>query len=386
MLFNVMAKPGGPLCNLDCAYCFYVGKTALFPGLRPMDEPLLERYVRDYIAAQPGDEAVFYWQGGEPTLLGVDFFRRVVALQRRHRPAGMRVSNALQTNGVRLDGEWARFLADERFLVGLSLDGPRRLHDRHRRDRQGRPSFDAVLAGLELLQRHGVAVNTLTVVHRDNCRHGRDIYRFLKGLGVAVMQFVPLVERCRADGTLAAPPPADGDAVPAPWSVPPGGFGAFLCAVFDDWVRTDVGRVFVQLFDVHLALSAGLPSPLCVFAETCGTSLAMEHDGSLYACDHYVYPDYRLGRLGEAALAELAAAPVLQAFGAAKRDGLPADCRACRYLPLCHGGCPKHRFAPGGGNYLCPSYRRYFAHVAPAMAEMAALLAAGRAPAEVMAR
>lgn len=379
--FSVMAKPAGALCNLDCRYCFYLDRADLAP--RPMAGEVLERFIAEYVASQPGPEVTFYWQGGEPTLLGLDYFRRVTALQRRY-AGGRRIANALQTNGLLLDDGWARFLAEEGFLVGLSLDGPPRLHDLHRRDRQGQPSGAAVLAALERLQRHGVAVNTLTVVHRDTCRHGRTVYRFLKRLGVEVMQFIPLVERLRPNGSLAAPPPADADARPAPWSVPPGGYGGFLCEIFDDWIRADVGRVFVQPFDVALALWAGLPSPLCIFAETCGDALALEHDGSLYACDHYVFPDYRLGRLGEAPLAELAARPAQQAFGRAKRDTLPAECRSCRFLSVCHGGCPKHRIAAGRLNHLCPSYKRFFVHVAPAMARMTALLAAGRAPADIM--
>lgn len=383
-----MAKPAGARCNLDCAYCFYTEKTGLFPLARPMDEAMLERYVCDHMAAQPGDEVTFYWQGGEPILLGLDYFRHVVALQRRHAPAGKRIANVLQTNGVLIDDAWAGFLAEHGFLVGLSLDGPRRLHDRHRRDHQGRSSFDAVLAALACLQRHGVAVNTLTVVHRDNSRHGREIYRFLKRLGVEVMQFIPLVERLRPEGGLAPPPgPAnDSTATVAPWSVPPGGYGAFLCEIFDDWVKTDVGRIFVQPFDIALALWAGLPSPLCVFAETCGDALALEHDGSVYACDHYVYPEYRLGRLDEIPLVELAASPAQRAFGLAKRETLPTECRACPFLFACHGGCPKHRIAAGAANHLCPSYRRFFAHIAPTMTRMVALLEAGRAPAEVMFR
>lgn len=379
--FTVMAKPIGPRCNLDCRYCYYTEKQRLYPrnaGLR-MSGETVEVFVRDYMASQVGPEITFVWQGGEPTLLGLAFFEKVVELQRRHRPAGTIVRNALQTNGTLLDRRWARFLRDEGFLLGLSIDGPRRLHDRYRVTRKGAPTFDSVLGALRLLRDEGVAFNTLTVVHRHNAAHGRAIYRFLRGEGVRYMQFIPLVERHRSDGSLAGPPAQDPVAAVTPWSVPPGGFGTFLCDVFDAWVRHDVGAVSVQLFDVHLALWAGLPPGLCVFAETCGRCLVMEHNGDVYACDHYVYPAYRLGNLHDKSLHALADDPAQRRFGYDKREGLPRACRDCAFLFACNGGCPKHRFArtadgEAGLNYLCPSYRRYFTHVAPTMRRMAAFL------------
>lgn len=385
MPFQILAKPIGSRCNLDCTYCYYKEKSHLLSAPRRMGDALLERYVCEYLAANDQPEVVFLWQGGEPTLLGIDFFRRVIELQTRHRRPGQRVSNALQTNGTLLDESWARFLAETGTLVGLSVDGPRRLHDTYRRDSLGRGSYDAVLRALELLQEHRVEFNTLTVVHRHNARHGRTVYRYLRGLGVEVMQFIPLVERMREDFSLAGPPPEHPEARVAPWSVQPGGFGTFLCDVFDEWMRRDVGKAFVQLFDIHLGLWAGHPSELCVFAETCGATLAMEHDGSVFTCDHYVYPQYRLGRITETPLAELATSPRQRAFGDAKRD-LPPPCRSCRYRFACNGGCPKHRFGPEGVSYLCPSYQRYFSHIAPVMEEMAAHLRQGLPAALVAAR
>lgn len=378
--FTVMVKPVGPQCNLDCSYCYYTEKRRLFPSasLRIKDD-LLATFIRQYMDGHQGREITFMWQGGEPTLLGTGFFERILELQRQYRPAEKAVRNALQTNGTLLDRRWARFLRENDFLVGLSIDGPRRLHDRYRVTKKGLPTFDVVLGALRLLRDEGVDFNTLTVVHRDNAAHGKEIYRFLRGEGVRFMQFIPLVERLGLDGGLAGPPGQDPSAEVTRWSVLPGGFGTFLCDVFDSWVRRDVGSVFVQLFEVHLALWAGLPSSLCVFAETCGRCLVMEHNGDLFACDHYVYPGYRLGNLRERSLRDLADDEAQRRFGRDKRDGLPPVCRSCAYLPVCGGGCPKHRFArtPDGAaglNYLCPSYRRYFGHVGPTLRRMAGAL------------
>jgi uncharacterized protein len=400
-----MAKPIGARCNLACRYCFYLEKEdALYPGagVPRMSDATLERFVRDYLAAQPGEEVNFAWQGGEPTLLGVEFFACAVALQRQY-AAGRRVTNALQTNGTLLDDRWGEFLAREKFLVGLSLDGPRALHDAHRVDRGGRPTWARVMRGLRVLRRHGVEFNTLTVVHRSNFRQPREVYRFLRDEGSRFLQFIPLVERrprpAEAAAGLAhgAPLPAgDGGLVPAdraeaeaaPECAPPGGYGEFLQGVFDGWVRRDVGRACVQTFDVALSAWLGQGAPLCVFQETCGRALALEHNGDVYACDHYVYPAHRLGNLHATPLADLGHGRAAERFGAAKAD-LPAVCRACPVRFVCHGDCPKHRFVAAGAgepgvSYLCPSYRKFFAHIAPAMERMAALWRAGRAPAEIM--
>ncbi|MCY3022016.1 MAG: anaerobic sulfatase maturase [Planctomycetota bacterium] len=394
--FQVLVKPAGPTCNLGCRYCYYLSKTELYPGTTSfrMSDEVLESFVRQYIASQSAPEIPFAWQGGEPLLLGVEFFRRAVELQKKHCPPTQRISNALQTNGTLLTAEWCEFLRDNRFLVGISIDGPRRLHDPYRVDKGGQPTFDRTLRGLELLRQYGVEFNTLTVLHRQNARRPLEVYRFLRQIGSRFMQFIPLVERVGAEKkTLAGPPEPDGkggDAPVTPWSVEPAAFGEFLCAVFDEWLRHDVGEVYVQIFEVQLALHMGLPASLCVFAETCGKGLVLEHNGDLYACDHYVYPEYLLGNVRTRPLAELANLPRQAAFGAAKRDTLPKQCLACDVLWACRGECPKHRFGAAragerGVNYFCAGYKRFFHHVAPYMEKMAALLRAERPAAGIMA-
>ena len=392
-----MTKPNGPRCNLDCTYCYYLEKERLYPGTKKfrMPDDVLETYVRDYIAAQARQgvaEIWFAWQGGEPTMLGVDFFRRIVALQEQYGPVGRTIRNALQTNGTLLDEEWAEFLKANDFLVGLSIDGPRELHDRYRIDRAERPTFDKVMAAVDLLRAYAVEFNALTVVHRQNARKPREVYRFLKGIGVEYMQFIPIVERSADGATLAGAPQQDEEGIAAkvtPWSVLPKDYGTFLTRLFDEWIKEDVGRVFVQFFDVQLGLWAGGPAGLCWFAETCGQGLAMEHNGDLFACDHYVYPEYRLGNIMETPIEALAMSPFQQKFGNDKRDTLPRYCRECEYRFACNGGCPKHRFlttpeGEPGLNYFCESYKRYFVHAAPYLRTMADLLHRGRPPAEIM--
>ncbi len=393
--FHIMTKPGGPICNLDCTYCFYLEKEKLYPGTQrwAMSPAVLEAYVQQYIAAQPGDTVYFAWQGGEPTVLGVEFFRAVVELQRRH-AGGKRIHNALQTNGTLLDDAWGRFLAEHDFLVGLSIDGPRGLHDRYRLDKGGKPTFDRVMRGVEVLKRHAVDFNTLTVVTRLSAQYPLQVYRFLKEIGSGHMQFIPIVERvARAparDGLVLIQPSFAGRAEVTPWSVRPADYGEFLCAIFDEWVRHDVGRQFVQIFDVALELWYGREASLCIFRETCGRALALEHSGDVYSCDHFVYPENRLGNLLEAPLAALVDSAQQQAFGEAKRDTLPRYCRECDVRFACNGECPKHRFArtPDGEpglNYLCAAYQRFFRHIDPYMKRMVDELRAGRPPANVMA-
>ena len=394
--FQVMTKPNGPRCNLDCTYCYYLEKERLYPDEKKfrMPDDVLETYVRDYIAAQVATgapEIWFSWQGGEPTLMGIDFFRRAVALQKQYAPTGRVVRNALQTNGTLLDAEWAAFLKAHDFLVGLSIDGPRELHDRYRVDRAGRASFDQVMAAVELMKAHGVAFNALTVVNRLNARKPREVYRFLKEIGVDFIQFIPIVERSADGATLAGAPQQESaiDAKVTTWSVLPADYGTFLCRVFDEWIKNDVGRIFVQFFDVQLGLWAGAPASLCWFAETCGQGLALEHNGDLYACDHYVYPEYRLGNIMRTPMDALAALPVQDKFGTDKRDTLPGQCRACEFRFACNGGCPKHRFlktADGepGLNYFCESYQRFFAHAGDALRTMATLVHRGQPVADIM--
>ncbi len=397
--FSVMAKPIGPICNLDCTYCYYLEKEVQYAGEKAwrMTDEMLETYIRQFIEAQDASEIGFAWQGGEPTLLGVRFFRKVVELQQRY-ANGKRVTNALQTNGTLLDDEWGEFLHANGFLLGVSIDGPQELHDRYRVDKQGRSSFDAVVRGIELLKRHRVEFNTLTVVNSGNSAHPLEVYRFLKSIGSRYMQFIPVVERVAASTTsngliqLAAPLAKGEDARSkvTEWSVGAVAYGDFLVAIFEEWVRADVGTVFVQMFDIALGQWLGGPAGLCVFAETCGRAMAIEHNGDVYSCDHYVYPEYRIGNIATTKLDDLVELPVQRAFGQAKRDDLVDDCRNCEVLFACNGDCPKHRFRRSesgemGLSYLCPSYKRFFNHVAPYMTATASLLRQGRPASDLMA-
>ncbi|HTM16354.1 MAG TPA: anaerobic sulfatase-maturation protein [Terracidiphilus sp.] len=392
--FHIMTKPIGPICNLDCKYCFYLEKEKLYPGTKKweMSGEVLERYVKEYIAAQPGDEVHFAWQGGEPTLLGLEFFRRVVELQRKF-ACGKRIANALQTNGVLIDDAWGEFLTEHGFLVGVSIDGPRELHDCYRIDKGQAPTFDRVIRGIAKLKQHGVDFNTLTVVHRRNSEYPVEVYRFLKEIGSGFIQFIPIVERKAADSggnelVLIKPSFADTAKV-TEWSVEPDAYGRFLSRIFDEWVKKDVGRVFVQLFDVALESWMGMEASLCVFRRTCGSALAMEHTGDLYSCDHYVYPENRLGNIMETALEKLIDLPEQKAFGQAKLESLPKMCRSCEVRFACNGECPKHRFlttpeGEPGLNYLCAGYKHFFKHIGPYMEFMAGELREGRAPANIM--
>jgi len=392
--FHVMTKPVGPICNLDCKYCFYLEKANLYPQTRQwkMADAVLESFIRQYIEAQSIPVISFAWQGGEPTLAGLDFFRNVVALQKKY-AKGKQIENAFQTNGVLLDDRWGEFLAENKFLVGLSIDGPRELHDCFRVKKGGQPTFDAVMRGLEYLKKHGVEFNTLTAVHKRNSYQPLDVYHFLKEAGSGFMQFIPIVERIaeapRPEGLiLTGPDPAE-QAVVSEWSVEPLQFGRFLCAIFDEWVRHDVGRWFVQTFDVSLESWVGVPQSLCVFSETCGAAMAMEHNGDLYSCDHYVYPENRLGNLLEHPLKSLVDLPQQRKFGLDKCDTLPRHCRECEVRFACNGECPKHRFmrSPDGEyglNYLCEGYKLLFRHIDPYMRFMTEELRQGRPPANVM--
>ncbi len=376
----VMTKPVGAVCNLDCRYCYYLSTQGLYPDGGPfrMADDVLERYIVQHIEASPGTALTFAWHGGEPTLLGVDYFRKIVALQRKHRPAGRRIINNIQTNGTLLDDAWCRFLAAESFLVGLSLDGPAELHDRYRVTRGGKPTHKQVLGAFRLLERHRVACDVLCVVHDENVRSPGAVYRFFKELGVRSLQFLPLVER-RPDA-----PGGVGER-----TVPAEAFGAFLCAVFDEWIRQDVGRIAIQTFDEAVRAACGLEHALCIFRETCGDVPVLEHNGDFYSCDHFVDREHLVGNIRETPLATLLACATQQAFGRAKRDALPQSCRECPVLAQCNGGCPKDRFirTPDGEeglNYLCAGYKRFFTHSRPALGQMAALWRSGQPAARVM--
>jgi uncharacterized protein len=382
--FHVMLKPRGALCNLNCQYCYFLSKEMLYPSSRfRMADELLEEYTRQYVAAQRVPEVTFAWQGGEPTLMGLDFFRRAVDYQRKYCPPGMRMQNALQTNGTLLDDEWCAFLHENNFLIGLSLDGPRELHDAYRVDKGGNPTFDRVMAAAQRMQQHHVEFNILTTVHAANAGHPLEVYRFLRDeVGTQFIQFIPIVERDNDTGF------QEGERV-TNRSVTGEQYGAFLIAVFDEWVRHDVGRVYVQIFDVALAAWLGQRPGLCIFEETCGHALAMEHNGDVYSCDHFVEPRHKLGNLADIPLLDMVGSEQQQRFGQAKRDTLPRYCRECEVRFVCNGGCPKNRVlhtpeGEPGLNYLCAGYRAFFNHIDAPMKFMAAELRAQRPPANIM--
>jgi len=383
--FHVLGKPTGAICNLDCSYCFFLSKEELYPGSTfRMSDELLETYLRALLEAHRDPEVTVSWQGGEPTLMGVQFFRRVTDLVEQLRRPDQVVEHTIQTNATLLDDEWAAFLAEKDFLVGVSIDGPRERHDAYRVDKGGKPTFDRVMRGLETLKAHGVRWNALTTVHRANESHGLEVYRFLRDdLGAEFVQLIPIVERPSPGGI------PTGHAV-TDRSVTPDGYGRFLVEVFDEWVRNDVGRVYVQMFDSTLASFVGVSGSLCVHSETCGTALALEHNGDLYSCDHFVEPAHLLGNITLLPLVDLVGSPKQKAFGDAKRDTLPAFCRSCDVRFACNGGCPKDRFTvtPDGEpglHYLCPSYLTYFRHVDQPMRFMTARLRSGGFADEVMA-
>ena len=392
--FHVLAKPVGPICNLDCRYCFYLEKQVLYPDTSKWAMPpdVLESYIRQYIQQQDTDQIHFAWQGGEPTLLGVEYFRNIVALQAKY-ANGKQIDNAFQTNGVLLNDAWGEFFSEQHFLVGISIDGPRELHDAYRVDKGGQPTFERVMRGISFLKKHAVEFNTLTTVHRKNSHHALDVYRFLQQNGSGYMQFIPIVERASThttqDGMVLVSPAFSHDAKVSEWSVEPAQYGRFLCTIFDQWVRNDVGKTFVQLFDVSLGIWLGMDAGLCVFSKTCGSAMAIEHNGDLYSCDHFVYPEHRLGNIMNTALGEMAASAQQEKFGQDKSDSLPRFCHQCDVRFACNGECPKHRFTTtpdgeAGLNYLCAAYKKFFHHVDPYMQVMANQIRNHLAAANVM--
>ncbi|HJZ40376.1 MAG TPA: anaerobic sulfatase-maturation protein [Bacteroidales bacterium] len=393
--FQIMTKPHGPVCNLDCTYCYYLEKKKLYPGTRDfkMDDELLENYTRQYIESQDVPVVTFTWQGGEPALMGIDFFKKVISLQHKYRD-GKKIENAFQTNGTLIDEDWCRFLHDNNFLVGISVDGPREIHDRHRTNIAGKTSFDQVISAIELFRKFKVEFNTLTVVHNDNAPHALKVYDFLKKTGSGYIQFIPIVERINGNAgedeiKLVGPEYQTATRV-TEWSVKPEDYGKFLITIFDEWVRNDVGKVFVQLFDVTLANWVGEPAGLCVFSETCGNAMVLEHNGDLFSCDHFVYTQHRLGNIRTSSIMTMAQSAQQYTFGQNKLLKLPAYCVGCEYRFACHGECPKHRFetTPDGErglNYLCSAYKMFFSYVHPYMQYMGDELAAKGSPANVMA-
>ena len=401
--FHLLAKPTGAVCNLDCKYCFYLSKKALYPGSRfRMADDLLETYVKQLLEAHETSEVAVSWQGGEPTLMGLAFFKRSVAYVEKYRRPGQQIAYTLQTNGTRLDDDWCAFFKEHDFLIGLSLDGPKEMHDAYRVDKSGQGSFDRVMRGWRCLRKHQVDCNILCTVHAANADHPLRVYRFFRDeLGAAFIQLIPIVERVtQALLPLAnrgwserpgevRPLYAQSGSLVSERSVKPEQYGRFLIAVFEEWVRHDIGEIYVQMFDVALASWLGQHA-LCVFAPTCGNAPALEHNGDLYACDHYVEPKHLLGNIRQTHLRELVACAKQRQFGQDKLETLPRYCRECEVRFACHGGCPRERFiqTPDGEPglaYLCAGYRMFFRHVDRPMRIMANLLRQGRAPAEIVA-
>ena len=375
--YQIFIKPAGAFCNLDCGYCYYRDKRSLYHGAGAfrMTESLLEECIVQHIRAVAGPEIHFSWHGGEPTTLGVDFFRKAVELQRKHRRAGWRIRNGIQTNGVLLDEEWCRFLAAENFRIGLSLDGPAELHDPYRVTRGGQPTHRLAMRGYELLRRHEVPTDILCVVHNLNAGHPLTVYRFFREIGATFLGFLPAVEQ--------APDAPEGA---GPYTPSAEAYGAFLCKIFDEWMVRDTARIAVQAFEEAARPALGLEHSLCVFRETCGQIPVLEHNGDFFSCDHYVDREHRLGNIRETPLAELLKCPAQRAFGEAKRDRLPRYCRECEVLAMCHGGCPKYRFirTPDGEpglNYLCAGLKRFFLH---SRAPLARMVAQGREAAPLL--
>lgn len=383
----VMAKPAGSTCNLACSYCYYLDKQRLYDPSEQnhnMSDELLELYIKRYFEAQTQAEVCFTWHGGETLVRSLDFYRKAVELQKKY--GGNRpVLNCLQTNGTLLTDEWCRFLREQHWLVGLSIDGPQEFHDEYRRSRDGRPSFLKVMQAIRRLNAHGVEWNAMAVINDFNAEHPDEFYDFFKSIDCRYIQFAPIVERLTESDDIASP--SERGAL-ADFSVSPAQWGSFLCRLFDRWVKEDVGRVFIQLFDATLANWCGTEPGVCSMARECGHAAVMEHDGRVYSCDHFVFPQYYLGNLRDLSFIEMMSSPRQIAFGAAKHKTLARQCRECKWLFACNGECPKNRILRTDDgeplNYLCEGYRQFFAHVAPYMDFMRDELRAGRAPANVM--
>jgi len=389
---HVMAKPIGAACNIDCTYCYYLSKQDLLEykkGCSPrMDDETLERYIRQYIEGQNTPEIIFSWQGGEPTMLGLEYFQKIVELQKKYQPKGVKISNDLQTNGTLLNDEWCEFLARNEFLIGLSIDGPELLHNAYRTNRAGRGTFKQVMAAVDLLHKHQVKFATLTCVNNLTSQNPLEVYRFLRDVVKSPqMQFIPIVEQktfrtvapqtsqlaeqlTQGDKRLI---PGHKDSIMEPWCVSDLAWGNFLIAVFDEWIQNDIGKVFVQYFEASVETWMGRKNPLCTLSDLCGKGLAMEPNGDVFACDHYVYPEYKIGNIHHQKLDDLAYSKPQQNFGFAKSRTLTTQCQQCDYQFACHGECPKNRFiktrsGEAGLNYLCAGWNKFFAHADQSLA------------------
>lgn len=392
--FYLMAKPVGSVCNLNCTYCYYLEKEKLYPSDPEkwfMNEKMLDLFIQQYIYSSSEPAILFTWHGGEPLMRGMEFFQKVIALQKKY-SGGKTIENSIQTNGTTLTDDWCRFFHDNHFLVGFSIDGPEHCHDMYRVYKNGQPSFYRAMKGLELLQRHKVEFNTLSVVNDYNSQYPLEVYRFLKDIGSHFMQFTPIVERidpgARPDELSLLPSSAFREARVAPWSVKPLQYGDFLIGIFDEWVKKDVGDYFVVTFDCVLANWLRVPPPLCIYAETCGHAGVVEFNGDVYSCDHFVFPEYKLGNIRDKSLLTYMNLPRQRKFGLDKRDTLPGYCRKCDFRDLCNGECPKNRFisTPDGEpglNYLCAGFKKFYQHVEPYFGFMANEIRNNRAASNV---
>lgn len=388
----VMLKPAGAHCNLACKYCYYLEKNKLYPTAQRhlMSDEMLEQFTREYIEAQTMNQVLFTWHGGEPLLRSIDFYRKALSLQQKY-AGGRRIDNVIQTNGTLLTDEWCEFFAQNHWLVGISIDGPQPDHDHYRLTAAGKPSWKKVMQGIKLLKKHGVEWNAMAVVNADNANHPLEFYRFFKENGCQFLQFTPIVERLtrHEDGrTLASL--ADKDEIPlSEASVAPEQWGYFLCAIFDEWVRKDVGKIFVEIFDCTLANWMGVSPGICAYSKECGHAGVMEHNGDVYSCDHFVFPEYKLGNIRDHSLIDMLYGEQQQEFSRLKHSSLPRQCKECDMEFACHGECPKNRFmkdkyGDSGLNYLCPGYYHYYQHVAPYMDYMKQELMSQRPPSNIM--
>lgn len=389
----VMLKPVGSVCNLACDYCYYLEKGKLYPEVKNhiMTDELLEKFIREYLECQTMPQVLFTWHGGETLMRPISFYKKAMELQKRY-GKGRHIENSIQTNGTLLTDEWCRFFKENNFLVGVSIDGPQEFHDEYRRNRQGLPSFYKVMKGIELLKKYGVEYNAMAVVNDYNVDFPFEFYRFFKEIDCRFIQFTPIVERLvqHTDDTILTSPEEQDERIRlASFSVDPEKWGNFLCTIFDEWIKEDVGTYFVQIFDATLANWVGQQPGVCSLARNCGHAGVMEFNGDVYACDHFVFPEYKLGNIHKQTLIEMMYSQRQLAFGSDKHDKLPEQCKSCDYLFACNGECPKNRFmhtkeGEPGLNYLCKGYKKYFAHVAPYMDYMKKELLAERPPANVM--
>ena len=398
-VFNVMIKPAGSLCNLDCKYCYYLDKAEIYNGKEPrMTIEMLEKFIKEYIRANQSQLVTFNWHGGEPLVLGLDFYKKAVEFQQKYCGEKL-IHNTLKTNGTLINDEYAQFFADNNWLIGVSIDGPQDIHDKFRRDKGGFPTFDKVIRGIECMYKYGVEYNTMSTINSASEGRGLEVYQFLKQLGTRYMQFMPVVEHVKypllPNGKMnkkARPyivDPSTPGAILSPWSVGSVAYGQFMCDIFDYWVQNDVGKYFVNLFDCTLANYCGVAPGTCAYAETCGGNTIVEHNGDLYSCDHFVYPEYKVGNIFETPIGELMSSKVQAKFGIDKRNGLPNKCLKCKYFFCCHGECPKHRFnktenGETGLSALCEGYYKFYNHADPFMKKMKELLDNKTAPAGVM--